>query len=96
MRYRKVGGKPKEIFVQRQEKTQTWQYGYRKIGVWLRYSSSSRIQRKLFWKWSICLSRTSTVTSGFNNPSKDYINFINTYFSAEMMSTENESQNSGR
>ena len=33
MRYRKVGGKPKEIFVQRQEKTQTWQYGYRKIGM---------------------------------------------------------------
>ena len=38
----------------------------------------------------------STVFSDFNHPNKDYINFIYTDFSAEMMSTQNESQNSGR
>ena len=67
-----------------------------KIDMWLRYSISSRIQRKLFWKWSVGLSRMSTVFSDFNHPNKDYINFIYTDFSAEMMSTQNESQNSGR
>ena len=38
----------------------------------------------------------STVFSDFNHPNKDYINFIYTDFSAEMMSTQNESQNCGR
>ena len=50
---------------------------------------------KLFWKWLVCLSRTSTVTSDFNHPSKEYINCISSGLSAEMMSTQNNGQNSG-
>ena len=53
------------------------------------------MQQKLFWKWLVCLSRMSTVTSDFSYPSKDYINCICTDLSAEMMSTQNDSQNSG-
>ena len=80
--------------VHRQEKTRRWRYSYRKIGMWWRYSNSSRIQ--LFWKWSVCLSRTPTVTSDFNHPSKDYLNYLFTDLSTEMMSTQNDGQNSGR
>ena len=47
-------------------------------------------------KWSACLSRTSTVTSDFNHPSKDYITDVSIYLSTEMMSTQNDGQNSGR
>ena len=48
------------------------------------------------WKWLVCLSRMSVVTSDFNHPSKDYINYISTDLSAEMMSTQNDGQNNGR
>ena len=59
-------------------------------------SSSSRIQWTFFWKWSVYLSRTSAVASDFNHQSEDYINYISTDFSVEMMSTQNDSQSSGR
>ena len=42
--------------------------------------------------WSVCSSRTSAVTSNFNRPSEDYINYISTGLSAEMMSTQNDGQ----
>ena len=38
----------------------------------------------------------SAVTSDFNHPSEDYVNYISTDLSAEMMSTQNDGQNSGR
>ena len=49
---------------------------------------------KLLWKWLACSSRTSAVTSDFNHPRKDYINYVYRDLSAEMMSTENDAQNS--
>ena len=36
---------------------------------------------------------TSAVTNDFNHPSKDYVNFISTDFSAQMRSTQNDVQN---
>ena len=36
------------------------------------------------------------VTGDFNHPSKYYINHISTNLSAEIMSTQNDDQNSGR
>ena len=45
---------------------------------------------------AVCLSRTSAVTIDFNHPSKGYINYISTDLSAEMMSTQNDGQNSDR
>ena len=48
------------------------------------------------WKWSVCSSRTSTVTSDFNHRSKNYTNYIFTDLSDEMMSTQNDAQNRGR
>ena len=54
------------------------------------------MQRKLFWIWSVNLSRTSVVTSGFNHPSEDYINYISTDLTAAMICTQNDDQNSGR
>ena len=39
---------------------------------------------------------TSAVTNDFNHPSEDYVNFISTDLSAQMMSTQNNGQNSGR
>ena len=36
------------------------------------------------------------VTSDFNYPSEDYVNYISKESSAQMMSTENDSQNSDR
>ena len=48
------------------------------------------------WKWLACLSRTSAVTSDFNHPSKNYINYFSTDLSAEKMSTQKVNQNSGR
>ena len=86
-------GKSKQIF---------WFIGKKNTKVALRLPwnwhviSSSRIQRKFFWIWSVCLSRTSTVTSDFNHPSEDYINYISRALSAEMMCTQNNDQNSGR
>ena len=40
--------------------------------------------------------RPSAVTSDFNHSNADYINYISTDLSTEMMSTENDGQNSGR
>ena len=45
---------------------------------------------------AVCLSRASAVTNDFNHPSKGYINYISTDLSAEIMSTQNDDQNSGR
>ena len=39
---------------------------------------------------------TSAVTTDFNHPSKDYVNYISTDLSAQMMNTHNDGQNSGR
>ena len=39
---------------------------------------------------------TSAVTSDFNQPSEDYINYISTDLSVEMMNTQNDGQNSDR
>ena len=50
---------------------------------------------KLFWKWLVCLLSTSAVTSDFNQPRKEYINCISSDLSAEMISTQNDGQNSG-
>ena len=60
------------------------------------YSSSSRIQRKVFLNGQSAEQETSTDTNYFNHPTKDYVNFISTYLSAQMMSTQNDDQNSGR
>ena len=38
---------------------------------------------------------TSAVTSDFNHPSEDYINYISTDLSAVTMSIQNDAQNSG-
>ena len=38
----------------------------------------------------------SPFTSDFNHPSEDYVNYISTDLSAEMMSTQDDDQNSGR
>ena len=38
---------------------------------------------------------TLAVTSGFNHPSKDYVNHIFTDFTAQMMSTQNDGQSTG-
>ena len=38
----------------------------------------------------------SAFTSDFNHPSEDYVNYISTDLSAEMMSTQDDDQNSGR
>ena len=39
---------------------------------------------------------TSAASSDFSHPSKDYVNYMSTDLSAQMMSTQNDSQNSGR
>ena len=39
---------------------------------------------------------TSAVAYDFNHTNKDYINFISADLSAQMMSTQNDGQNSGR
>ena len=36
--------------------------------------------------------QTSAVTSDFNHPSKDYVNYISTDLSAQMMSIQNDAQ----
>ena len=38
----------------------------------------------------------STVSNDFNHPSENYVNFISTGLPAQMMSTQNGGQNSGR
>ena len=38
----------------------------------------------------------SAVTSGFNHPSKDYINYISTDLTAAMVCTQNDDQNCGK
>ena len=60
------------------------------------YSSSSRIQRKVFLNGQSAEQETSADTNYFNHPTKDYVNFISTYLSAQMMSTQNDDQNNGR
>ena len=37
--------------------------------------------------------KTSAVTNDFNYPSEDYVNFISTDLSAQMISTQNDGQN---
>ena len=60
------------------------------------YSSSSTIQRKIFLNDQSAEQETSADTNNFNHPSKDYVNFISTDLSAQIMSTPNDDQNSGR
>ena len=45
---------------------------------------------------SVLVHETSAVTNDFNHSSEDYANFVSIYSSAKMMSSENDSQNSGR
>ena len=56
---------------------------------------AAEYSESFFWKWSIYLSQTSALPSDFNHPIKDYINYISTDLSAEMMNTQNDGQNSG-
>ena len=48
-----------------------------------------------FSEWLVCLWRTSVVTSDFNHPSKEHINYISSGLSAEILNTQNDGQNSG-
>ena len=50
--------------------------------------------RKVFQKMSH--QETSEVTNDFNHPSEDYVNRISTDSSAQMISTQNDGQSSGR
>ena len=45
---------------------------------------------------SVLYQETSAVTNCFTHPSKDYVNFISTDSPVQMMSTQNNSQKSGR
>ena len=40
--------------------------------------------------------KTLPVTNDFNHSSKNYVNFISTNFSAQIVSTQNDDQNSER
>ena len=40
-----------------------------------------------------CALSKNTVTNSFNHPSEDYVNFISTDLSAQMISTQNDGQN---
>ena len=53
--------KSKKIFFHRQEKNT--KIANETVTVKLACGRSSRIQKKLLWKWSVCLSRTSAVTN---------------------------------
>ena len=59
-------------------------------------AAAAEYNESVFWEWPVWLLRTSAVTSDFNRPYKDYINYISTDLSAEMMSIQNACQNSGR
>ena len=39
---------------------------------------------------------TSAVINDFNHPSEDFVNFISTDLSAQMMRTQNDGQKNGR
>ena len=47
-------------------------------------------------KVSVCLSRTPAVTSDCNQPSEDYISYISTDLSVEMMNIQNDRKNGGK
>ena len=83
--------KSKQIIVHRQENTVTVNLARDKDIV-----VAAECNESFSWKWLLCLSRTSAVTSDFNHPSKDYINYFSTDLSAEKMSTQKVGQNSGR
>ena len=91
--------KSKQIFDHRKEKTEVSVTVALKLAcdkdkaAVERQQNATRIQPKLFWKWLVSLARTSTVTSDFNHPRKEYINCISSDLSAEMMSTQNDGQN---
>ena len=57
--------KLKRTFVKQQEKTQRWRYGYSQS-----FSESNKFSYQ----------ETSAVTSGFNHPREDYVNYIFIYF----------------
>ena len=57
------------------------------------YSSSSRIKRKSYESDQWTYQEMSAVTNDFNHPSQDYVNFVSTNLSAQMMSTQNYIQN---
>ena len=56
----------------------------------------SEYSRKVFLNDQSAEQETSADTNDFNHSSKDYVNFISTYLSAQFMSTQNDDQNSGR
>ena len=59
-------------------------------------SEHSRIQQQKFCESDQSYEETSRVTNGFNRRSENYVNFISTDLSAQMMSTWKDGQNSGR
>ena len=87
--------KSKQIFVHRQGKTQRFTVTV-KLACGKEIVAAAEYSKSILWKWSVCLSRTSAITNDFNHPIKDYINCISTDLSAEMMSTQNDGQNSDR
>ena len=56
----------------------------------------SEYSRKVFLNDQSAEQETSADTNDFNHSSKDYVNFISTYLSAQLMSIQNDDQNSGR
>ena len=80
--------KSKQTFVRRQEKWESWCFGYRKIGIGWRVN----IVPVAEYSWSFsekdwsAYQETSVDTSDFNQPGEGYVNYISTDLSAEMMS----------
>ena len=91
--------KSKQIFDLRQEKTEV----RITVAVKLAYDkdkaaaegqqNAQQNTAKAFWKLLVCWSKMSALTSDFIHPNKEYINCIFSDLSAEMMSTQNDSQN---
>ena len=59
------------------------------------YSSSSTIQRKVFLNDQSAEQETSADANDFNHPSREYVNFMSSDLVTQMMSTQNDDQNSG-
>ena len=70
--------------------------GYGKLACEKHIVAAAQNTAKAFLKMISLLIKKSAVTSDFNHPSEDYVKYICTDLSAEMMSTENEGQNSSR
>ena len=57
---------------------------------WIAAAEYRKVFQKMFHQ------ETSEVTNDFNHPSEDYVNRISTDLSAQMISTQNDGQNSSR